>query len=61
MEGKKLYECTISMSFNADDPADAANQLIANVQNNPNWYVKVINLETREVVTVDTETGETEP
>jgi hypothetical protein len=61
MEGKKLYECTIGMSFNADDPVDAANQLIAKVQNNPNWYVKVLDLETLETVTVDTETGETEP
>lgn len=48
------------MSFNADDPVDAANQLIANVQTNPNWYVKVLDVETREAVTVDTETGEVE-
>lgn len=60
MEGKKLYQCTISMSYYALDPLDAANQMIGNIQTNPNWYVKVLDTETREEVTVDTETGETE-
>ena len=65
MEGKKTYECTLSMSYDATDPVDAANQFIANIQTNPNWYVQV--RERRldgslmgKIVTVDTETGETE-
>lgn len=58
MEGRKLYECTVSMSYYALDPNDAANQLIANIQTNPNWYVKVKDDETGQTVTVDTETGE---
>ena len=53
------------MSYDATDPVDAANQFIANIQTNPNWYVQV--RERRldgslmgKIVTVDTETGETE-
>lgn len=60
MELIKHYECTISMSYYATDEREAANKLIENIQANPNWYVKVRDLETKEEVTVDTETGEIE-
>ena len=66
MEGKKTYECTVSMCCDATDPADAANRFIANIQDNPNWYVRVREMRPdgsllEKFVTVDTETGETEP
>lgn len=55
-----MYECTVSFTYEADNPADAANQLITNIQANPNWFVNVKQLETSEEFTVDTETGECE-
>lgn len=65
MEKEKLYECTVSMSYNASDPADAANQLIENIRTNPGWYVKVKEIEPSGNFytghfTVDTLTGEIE-
>jgi|AACY02.14.fsa_nt_gi hypothetical protein len=57
---KKMYECTVSFTYEADSPEDAAQQLIANIQANPNWFVQVKELETTNQFTVDTETGECE-
>jgi hypothetical protein len=57
---KKIYECTVSFTFETDSPTEAANEFIANIQNNPNWYVNVRNVETNDRFTVDTETGECE-
>jgi hypothetical protein len=57
----KTYECTVSFTYDTNSPEEAAIEFIANIQNNPNWFVNV-----REVAsegksfTVDTETGETE-
>jgi hypothetical protein len=57
----KTYECTVSFTYNTDSPEEAAREFIANIQNNPNWFVGV-----REVApegksfTVDTETGDCE-
>jgi hypothetical protein len=57
----KTYECTVSFTYDTNSPEEAAREFIANIQNNPNWFVNV-----REVApegksfTVDTETGETE-
>jgi hypothetical protein len=57
----KTYECTVSFTYDTDSPEEAAKQFIANIQNNPNWFVGV-----REVApegksfTVDTETGDCE-
>lgn len=55
MENKKEFECTISMSYLADDPIDAAKQFIANIQTNPNWYVQVKDINSNFSVMVDTE------
>lgn len=55
---EKTFECTVSMTYNAEDPIDAARQLIANIMANPGWYVKVREFDSGESVTVDTETGE---
>ncbi len=57
---KKMYECTVSFTYETDSPEDAAQQLIANIQANPNWFVQVKELETTKEFTVDTETGECE-
>ena len=57
---KKRYECTVSFTYEADSPEDAAQQLIANIQTNPNWFVQVRQSETTKEFTVDTETGECE-
>ncbi len=57
---KKMYECTVSFTYEADSPEDAAQQLIANIQTNPNWFVQVRQSETTKEFTVDTETGECE-
>ncbi len=54
---KKLYECTISFTYEAEEPVDAANQFIANVHVTPDWYVLVKDTETGEQCTVDTELG----
>ena len=57
----KTYECTVSFTYDTDSPEEAAREFIANIQNNPNWFVGV-----REVApegksfTVDTESGEVE-
>jgi hypothetical protein len=57
----KTYECTVSFTYDTDSPEEAAREFIANIQNNPNWFVGV-----REVApkgksfTVDTETGDCE-
>lgn len=65
MDNTNLYVCSISMSYNAADPADAAKQLIDNIRTNPNWYVKVQEITPNGTlfpshVIVDTETGEIE-
>ena len=57
----KTYECTVSFTYDTNSPEEAAREFIANIQNNPNWFVGV-----REVApegksfTVDTESGEVE-
>lgn len=60
MEQEKWYECTLSMSYKASSPAEAAEMLLANVATNPNWYVHVKELDSKRSFEVDTETGETE-
>lgn len=65
MDNTKLYECSLSMSYNATDPADAAQQLIDNIRTNPGWYIKVKEIDPTGNFytghfTVDTETGEVE-
>lgn len=54
------FECMVSFTYDAETPADAAKQFIANIQNNPNWFVKVKEIETNKNYTVDTETDDTE-
>jgi hypothetical protein len=55
----KIYECVISFTYEAENPVDAANQFIANIQNNPNWNVLVKDCDNfNRTFTVDTETGE---
>ena len=57
----KFYECVVPFTYEAENPTDAARQFIANIQNNPNWYVLVKECEKFEnTFTVDTETGECE-
>mgnify|MGYP007071610348 CR=1 FL=1 len=55
-----LFECSISFTFNANNPVEAAREFIANIQNNPDWFVDVKNTKTGKKFVVDTETGETE-
>ena len=50
----------VSFTVETDSPTEAANEFIANIQNNPNWFVNVRNVNTNEKFTVDTETGECE-
>lgn len=55
------FECSVSFTYDSDNPAEAARQLIANIQNNPNWYVNVMEVKPDgKSYTVDTETGEVE-
>lgn len=58
MKKTKAYECTVSMSYNAESPADAAKQFLDNIASNPNWYVEVKEINGTGVFTVDTETDE---
>lgn len=60
MENLKWYECKVSHSYLAEDPADAARQLIQNIANNPHWYVSVREIFGEKDFTVDTETDEVE-
>jgi hypothetical protein len=60
MENEKWYECSLSMSYKASSPAEAAEMLLTNVATNPNWYVHVKELDTQKNFEVDTQTGETE-
>lgn len=41
MSKKKVFHCTVTMSYDANDPIDAAKQFIDNIQSNPGWYVDV--------------------
>mgnify|MGYP000645586172 CR=1 FL=1 len=59
MSKNKLYECQVAFTYEATDPVDAARQLIANIQINPNWFVTVTDTDNPEhKFSVDTETGE---
>ncbi len=59
MNKNKLYECQVAFTYEATDPVDAARQLIANIQMNPNWFVTVTDTdEPNHQFSVDTETGE---
>lgn len=49
------FECSLSFTYEADSPEDAARQFIANIQSNPNWFVDVKNLENGKTATIDTE------
>jgi hypothetical protein len=61
MNKNKLYECQVAFTYEATDPVDAARQLIANIQMNPNWFVTVTDTDNPEhKFSVDTETGECE-
>lgn len=61
MSKSKMYECQVSFTYEATDPVDAARQLIANIQNNPNWFISVNSVDNpNHKFTVDTETGECE-
>jgi hypothetical protein len=61
MSKNKLYECQVAFTYEATDPVDAARQLIANIQMNPNWFVTVTDTDNPEhKFSVDTETGECE-
>lgn len=57
-KNEKWYECRISQSYLAKDPADAAKQLLDNIATNPNWYVEVKEIDGKASFTVDTETDE---
>lgn len=54
----KLYECSVSFTYDAENPQEAANEFLANLQNNPNWFIHVHECETFNHFTVDTETGD---
>ena len=54
------YECTVSMVYIAEDPVDAAKQLVDNIAGVPTWFVNVKDLETGREFVVDTESGEIE-
>jgi hypothetical protein len=57
----KTYECTVSFTYDTDSPEEAAREFIANIQNNPNWFVGVREVATEgKSFTVDTETGDCE-
>ena len=61
MKKTKQYECQLAFTYEATDPVDAARQLIANIQNNPNWFVSVNSVDNpNHKFSVDTETGECE-
>lgn len=55
---KKLYECSVSFTYDAENPQEAANEFLANLQNNPNWFIHVRDTETQTNFSVDTETGD---
>ena len=54
------YECSVSFVYDAENPTDAVNQFIANLQANPNWIVAVTDITTKEIFIVDSETGDIE-
>jgi len=57
----KTYECTVSFTYDTDSPEEAAREFIANIQNNPNWFVGVCEVAPEgKSFTVDTETGDCE-
>ena len=52
----KEFECRLSMTYSAVGPADAAKQFIGNLSMpRTQWYIEVIDPETGQSVTVDTE------
>ena len=59
MKEYKHYEVSMSMSYEAKNPVDAAQTFIDNVAI-AEWYVTVKNVDTGEVYNVDTETWEVE-
>ena len=54
------FECTVSMVYIAEDPIDAAEQLLDNIAGVPTWFVNVKDLETGREFVVDTESREIE-
>lgn len=56
----KLYECKVSFTFDANNPLEAAQQFLANIQTNPNWFVDVKDVDNGAEFTVDTEDGSVE-
>lgn len=57
---KNQYECTLSFIYAAENPVDAVNQFMANIQANPNWWIAVKDISTKEQYIVDSETGDIE-
>jgi hypothetical protein len=57
---KNQYECTLSFIYDAENPVDAVNQFMANIEANPNWWVAVKDISTKEQYIVDSETGDIE-
>ena len=55
MDDKREYEVTISMTYNAGGPVDAALQLIDNMLMQPGWYAQVKDVESGQEWTVDTQ------
>jgi hypothetical protein len=56
----KLYECKVSFTFDANNPLEAAQQFLVNIQTNPNWFVDVKDVDNGAEFTVDTEDGSVE-
>ena len=56
----KEFECSVSFTYDAESPVDAAQQFIDNIRSNPNWFVSVKETKSGEKFTVDTESGEAE-
>ena len=50
---KPIYECTVSFTYDADSPEDAAKQFIANLKSNDSWFIDVRDVGTNKTTTVD--------
>lgn len=60
MKGK-TFECSVSFTYDAENPVEAAKQFINTIQSNPNWYVDVREVGLKgKTYTVDTKTDECE-
>ena len=53
------YECTISFTYNADKPVEAAQDFVGRLAVS-SWFVNVKDIETKEEFIVDSETWEVE-